>query len=119
MAGDLAGAPMPPGAAPQGLGAQGAGSNGDQAVQTVPGGISLAMSECDVVRRAGLASNVTIGVGNNNQRKVVLTYLGGTWPGIYTFYSGRLKDISRVPEQDKPAPKKKSKRTAKKKQGAR
>lgn len=84
-------------------------------MQTVPGGISLAMTECDVVRRAGLASNVSIGTGDRGDRKVVLTYLGGTWPGIYTFSAGRLKEISRVPEQAKPAkvtPKKKSRKAA-------
>lgn len=98
MAGDLAGPPMPAGALPQG-----GDATGDQGIQTLPGGISLAMTECDVVRRAGLASNVSIGVGDHNDRKVVLTYLGGTWPGIYTFSAGRLKEISRAPEQAKPA----------------
>ncbi|MBI1202783.1 MAG: hypothetical protein GC182_09760 [Rhodopseudomonas sp.] len=111
LAGDLAGPPMPPGAAPQGPDA-----TGDAGIQTLPGGISLAMTECDVVRRAGLASNVSIGVGDHNDRKVVLTYLGGTWPGIYTFSGGRLKEISRAPEQAKPAkatPRKKPRKPAK------
>ena len=97
MAGDLAGAPMPA-AAPQ---PQPAGLN--PAVPPVVGGIALGMTECQAVRRAGLASNVTIGLGDNNQRRVVLTYLGGTWPGIYTFVAGRLKDISRAPAAAKPA----------------
>jgi len=98
MAGDLAGAPMPaavparlepgPGLAP--------------AAPPVLGGVALGMTECQAVRRAGLPSNVSIGVGDSNERKVVLTYLGGTWPGIYTFQSGRLKEIARAPEPPKP-----------------
>ncbi len=44
------------------------------------------MTECDAVRRAGTPSNVNIGVGDGNDRRVVLTYLDGTWPGIYTFH---------------------------------
>ena len=41
----------------------------------------------------------------DGERKVVLTYLSGPWPGIYTFSAGRLKVVDRVaqPEQPKPA----------------
>ena len=65
------------------------------------------------MRRAGLPSNVAISAGDKGARKVVLTYLGGTWPGIYNFESGRLKEISRAPEPVKPASKKRSKRSSK------
>jgi hypothetical protein len=109
IAGDLAGAPMPA-APPQGVEPAGL----DPALPPVVGGIALGMTECQAVRRAGLASNVAIGVGDNNQRRVVLTYLGGTWPGVYTFVSGRLKEISRAPEPPKPAkpvPRKRSKKS--------
>jgi len=113
VAGDLASPPMRaaanPADAPAGL---------EPGAPPVVGGIALEMTECDVVRRAGLPSNVNIGVTDNNQRKVVLTYLSGNWPGIYSFASGRLKEISRAPEQPKPAkapPKKKSKKVADKK----
>ncbi len=107
MAGDLAGAPMPAGTeAPAEI---------DPTLPQVVGGIALGMSECDAVRRAGVPSNVSIGVGDNNDRKVVLTYLAGPWPGIYTFGSGRLREISAAPVQPKPpakpakpAPKKKT-----------
>ncbi len=73
------------------------------------GGIALGMSECEAVRRAGQPSHVTIGAGEKGERKVVITYTGGNLPGIYTFYSGRLKEIARAPEPEKPkhAPKKK------------
>jgi hypothetical protein len=95
MAGDLAGAPMPAGAP----------TDVNQSTPLVVGGIALAMSECDVVRRAGTPANVNIGGGDNNERRVVLTYLSGPWPGIYTFTSGRLKDISAAPVQPKSAAK--------------
>ena len=97
MAGDLAGAPMP-------------ASAGLDSEPQVVGGIALGMSECDAVRRAGVPANVSIGVGDNNDRRVVLTYLAGPWPGIYTFSAGRLKEINAAPMQPKPvkpAPKKK------------
>lgn len=81
----------------------------------VLGGIALGMSECDAVRRAGQPSNVAISAGDKGERKVVITYLSGTWPGIYTFASGRLKVIDRAPEQPKPkaTPKKKTPKRAK------
>jgi len=115
MAGDLAGAPMPAGAP--------APIEVDPSEPQVVGGIALGMSECDVVRRAGVPANVSIGVGDNNDRRVVLTYLSGPWPGIYTFASGRLKEISAAPVQPKPpakpakpAPKKKTAKPAAKPQ---
>jgi hypothetical protein len=68
------------------------------------------MTECQAVRRAGTPSNVQIGAGEGGERKVVLTYLSGPWPGIYTFAAGRLKVIDEVPEQEKPKPAPKKKR---------
>ena len=61
------------------------------------GGIALGMSECDVVRRAGLPGNVNISAGDKGERKVVLTYLSGTWPGIYTFRRRPAEDVDRAP----------------------
>ena len=80
----------------------------------VLGGIALGMTECDAVRRAGQPSNVSIGAGDKGARKVVLTYLSGPWPGIYTFASGRLQEVDAAPAQEKPKipPKKKPKRAA-------
>jgi hypothetical protein len=66
------------------------------------GGIALGMSECDAVRRAGAPSNVAISAGEQGERKVVLTYLAGSWPGIYTFSTGRLQIVDAVPESEKP-----------------
>lgn len=85
-AGDLAGGAMPAGTAEVPL-----------------GGVALGMPECQVVRRAGAPSNVAI-TSENNERKVVLTYAGGNWPGVYTFVSGRLKVVDALPEAQKPKP---------------
>lgn len=77
-------------------------------VPSVPGGVALGMTECQVAARAGQPGQVNIAGGENNERKVVLTYSSGPWPGIYTFSDGRLKDIQGVahPEQPKAAKKK-------------
>ncbi len=132
MAGDLASAPMPRGPTPTpvavkhasaappqaGLGGlQPEGSTGGLGAPGSPliGGIALGMTECQAVRRAGQPSNVNISGGPHGRRHVVLTYLGGTWPGIYTFESGRLKvvDAAPVPEKPKTKPKRKYKKKRK------
>jgi len=74
----------------------------------VAGGIALGMTECQAVQRAGTPSNVAISAGEKGERKVVITYISGPWPGIYTFAGGRLKVVERAPEQPKPAVPKKS-----------
>ncbi len=110
VAGDLAGAPMP-------AATQASADPGLQRLEpatsgpVVSGGIALGMTECQAVQRAGSPNNVAVGAGEKGERKVVLTYLSGPWPGIYTFNDGRLKVIDRAPEQPKPAkaaPKKKA-----------
>src|SRR5262245_27368486 len=78
------------------------------------GGIALGMTECQAVQRAGTPSNVAISTGDRGERKVVLTYLSGPWPGIYTFSGGRLNVVERAPEQPKSA-KPAAKKTPKKK----
>jgi len=115
VAGDLASAPMPQGPPPKpasvktasaapdaGLGGlqpeSGAGISGAPLL----GGIALGMTECQAVRRGGEPSNVSIGAGTRGERKVVITYLSGQWPGIYTFESGRLKQVDAAPVQEKP-----------------
>lgn len=110
VAGDLAGAPMaaaPPAATTADPGLQHLEPGG---APTVAGGIALGMTECQAVQRAGSPNNVAISAGERGERKVVITYLSGPWPGIYTFSGGRLNVIDRAPEQPKPAkaaPKKK------------
>src|SRR5215472_11432431 len=79
----------------------------------VAGGIALGMTECQAVQRAGTPNDVAISGDQKGERKVVLTYLGGPWPGIYTFVGGRLNVVERAPEQPKPAaPKKTPKKKA-------
>ena len=82
---------------------------GSNAAPPSVGGVGLGMTECQIVQRAGQPNSVDIGA-ENNARKVVLTYAGGTWPGIYTFVDGRLKIIDRVatPEPAKPVAKKRA-----------
>lgn len=119
VAGDLASARMPAGPPPTPVAAR----PNDRLDSLQPeggarpaiGGIALGMTECEAVRRAGQPSNVNIGTGDKGARKVVLTYLSGSWPGIYTFSSGRLQEIEAAPAQAKPAkpaPKKNPKRAA-------
>jgi hypothetical protein len=126
VAGDLASAPMPQGPPPappppkakrvasagpaDGLGGlQPEGKPGAGGAPVV-GGIALGMTECQAVRRAGHPGQVSIGSAEGGERKVVLTYLTGPWPGIYTFQSGRLKVVDAAPTPPKPAkPEKKRK----------
>jgi hypothetical protein len=63
----------------------------------VSGGISLQMTECEVVRRAGVVEKVDFGVDERGQRAVTLTYTRGPWPGLYRFAGGRLMSIERAP----------------------
>ena len=116
VAGDLAGAPMPAASS-----VSAAPNSGLQRLEPaaglppVAGGIALGMTECQTVQRAGTPSNVAISAGEKGERKVVLTFLSGPWPGIYTFAGGRLNVVERAPEQPKPVSPKK---TPKKKQQA-
>lgn len=96
--------------APTGAVTPAAGASTDPAAASgvAPGGITLGMTECQIVAHAGQPAQVNIGADEANQRKVVLTYNGGPLPGIYTFSAGRLKVMDRVaqPEPVKPARKK-------------
>lgn len=67
------------------------------------GGIALDMTECEVARQEGIASNTVIGAAPGGEREVTLTYLTGARPGIYRFTGGRLTSIERAPEAPKPA----------------
>jgi hypothetical protein len=66
-------------------------------VPTIPAAIVLDMTECDVVKRAGLPQRVEIG-SDGGERSATLTYLSGSRPGIYRFAAGRLKSMERAPE---------------------
>jgi hypothetical protein len=110
MAGDLGGesapvAPPPPVAAAPPPDRLEPASLGGGDLPAVLGGVALGMTECQVVRRAGQPGNVAIGGGARGERNVTITYLAGTWPGIYHFDGGRLKEIDSVPETQRPTPK--------------
>jgi hypothetical protein len=64
------------------------------------------MTECQVAQRLGQPNSIDIG-SENNERKAVLTYAGGGWPGIYTFVGGRLKVIDQVAVAESAKPVKK------------
>jgi hypothetical protein len=90
----------------------------DAGVPMIPAAIALEMSECDVVKRAGVAQRVEIGRGGAGERTVTMTYLSGDRAGVYQFSNGRLKSMERGPEPPpqpktaKPAKKKSKQRTA-------
>jgi hypothetical protein len=79
------------------------GAAGAESAPLAAGGISLQMTECDVVRRAGPAEKVDLGANERGERSLVLTYLKGPWPGIYRFTGGRLVSIERAPTPPPPA----------------
>lgn len=106
IAGELSSEPAP--ATPAAL------TSPDANAPAVVGGVALGMTECQVVRRGGQPGNVAISAGDKGQRQVVLTYLSGSWPGIYHFADGRLKEIDAAPVPPAPA-KPPAKKTAKKK----
>jgi hypothetical protein len=77
------------------------------------GGVSLQMTECDVVNRVGAPDNLEFGVNERGERSVAMTYLRGPRPGIYRFAGGRLNSIERGPEAPS-APKQQQRPPAKK-----
>jgi hypothetical protein len=112
VAGDLAGATTPARAS---AGADPSLQKLEPTMPQVAGGIGLGMTECQTVQRAGVPTNVAISAGDKGERRAVLTFLSGPWPGIYTFADGRLKVIDRAPEQPKSSVP--AKKTPKKKSG--
>jgi hypothetical protein len=76
-----------------------------------PRGVSLEMTECEVVRALG-APQMTEFDPTSGRRTVVLTYTAGERAGIYRFADGRLYSIEASaetpppPQAKKPAPKK-------------
>jgi hypothetical protein len=63
------------------------------------GGVSLEMTECEVVRALGPPQNAQIGSRPSGERTAVLTYTTGERAGIYRFAGGRLITIERGSEQ--------------------
>ncbi len=84
-----------------------------EGVPMIPAAIALALSECDVVKRAGIAEKVEIGTNERRERTATLTYFKGQRPGIYHFTAGRLAVMELGPEPvSTTPPKKPAKRTA-------
>jgi hypothetical protein len=69
-------------------------------------GISLQMTECDVVGRIGTPDRVDLGSTERGDRSAVLIYTRGSRPGIYRFAGGRLMSIERGAEAAPERPKK-------------
>jgi len=69
-------------------------------------GISLQMTECDVVGRIGTPDRVDLGSTERGDRSAVLTYTRGARPGVYRFSGGRLTSIERGAESAPERPKK-------------
>ena len=83
-------------------------------VPMIPAAIALEMSECDVVKRAGIAEKVEIGTNERRERTATLTYINGQRPGIYHFTAGRLTvDGARARAAAPPKPAKKPAKPAK------
>jgi hypothetical protein len=96
--GSCAGAYAPPAAS----GDQSAQANvplREAGIPPVPAAIALEMTECDVVKRAGVAERAQIGTSERGERTATLTYSSGERPGIYNFVDGRLKSMELGPEQ--------------------
>lgn len=67
-------------------------------------GVSLGMTECEVVRALGHTDRVEIAANERGQRSVTLTYLTGAQPGIYRFVAGQLVSLERAGEAPAPQP---------------
>lgn len=117
--GRCAGAFVPAGGGGDPASAQGSVSLPEAGVPMIPSAIALEMSECDVVKRAGVAQRVEIGGGAGGARTVTMTYVSGERAGVYQFADGRLKSMERGPEAAEPpktARSKPGKKTAKPRQ---
>jgi hypothetical protein len=66
-----------------------------------PRGVSLDMTECEVVRALGQPQAVDLTPQPGGQRRVVMTYRTGERAGSYEFVDGRLTAIERG---DEPTP---------------
>ena len=73
---------------------------GQGPLPAVQGGVSLAMTECQVAQRTGSPERVDIGA-EGTERVTTMTVLRGDWPGLYRFRGGRLVSVERV---EVPAP---------------
>jgi hypothetical protein len=75
-----------------------AGPTSADAASAPPRGVSLDMTECQVVRALGQPQAVDVAPQPGGQRRVVITYRTGERAGIYEFVDGRLTAIERGDE---------------------
>jgi len=68
-----------------------------------PRGVSLQMTECEVVRALGQPQSIEFAPQPDGQRHAVMTYTSGERAGIYRFADGRLTAIERGDEPPPPA----------------
>jgi hypothetical protein len=78
-----------------------AGPTSSDQASALPRGVSLDMTECQVVRALGQPQAVDVTPQPGGRRRVVITYKTGERAGIYEFVDGRLTGIERG---DEPAP---------------
>jgi hypothetical protein len=78
-----------------------AGAAPSDAASASPRGVSLDMTECEVVRALGQPQAVDLTPQPGGQRRVVMTYRTGERAGSYEFVGGRLTAVERV---DEPTP---------------
>jgi hypothetical protein len=108
-------------AAPQALNFTAGPQTGPAAASPPPGasaspppvrtGVSLGMTECELVGALGHTDRIEISTDERRQRSVTLTYLTGARPGIYRFVAGRLVSLERAgdaPAEPKPTKPKKA-----------
>lgn len=88
------------------------GANGN--APPVRTGVTLGMTECEVVRTLGHTDRIEISTNERGLRSVTLTYLTGERPGIYRFESGRLDSLERTNEAPAAPKAAKPKKAAKK-----
>ena len=86
--------PATPSAAPP-------GAAGAPPVRT---GVSLGMTECEVVRTLGHTDRIEIAANERGQRSLTLTYSTGERPGVYRFVGGQLVSLERTGEAPAPKP---------------
>lgn len=82
----------------------GAAPVSSDAMAAVARGVSLEMTECEVVRALGQPQSVELTPQPGGQRRAVLTYTSGERAGIYQFVGGRLSAIERGDEPPPPPP---------------
>jgi hypothetical protein len=68
------------------------------AAPAVRAGVTLGMTECEVVRVLGHTDRIEISTDERGRRSVTLTYLTGARPGIYRFVAGELVSLERAGE---------------------